>query len=156
MKESLWTLPMTGERRPVRYLAATADQRDARFSPDGRFIAYSSDESSSLQIYVGTFPPGGGKWQISANGGTRPVWRADGRELYYIGSHAEMMAVPISTSPQFAPGTPVKLFDSWVRGALAGYDVSRDGQRFLVLAPGDDFVPTPATLITNWRALLRK
>jgi hypothetical protein len=67
-----------------------------------------------------------------------------------------MMAVPISTSPQFAPGTPVKLFDSWVRGALAGYDVSRDGQRFLVLAPGDDFVPTPATLITNWRALLRK
>src|SRR5437660_8665471 len=121
---------MTGDRRPALYLPPTADRRDARFSPNGRFVAYSSDESaSSVQVFVETFPAGGGKWQISTNGGIRPVWRADGRELYYLGAHAELMAVPIVLTPQFTPGTPAKLFDSWARGFLTGYDVSPDGQR---------------------------
>ena len=152
-KEGLWMLPMTGDRKPVPYLPADADYRDGRFSPDGRFVAYSSDESSAIQVYVETSPRGAGKWQISPKGGTRPRWRADGRELYYLDSSAALMAVPITLSPQFTPGAPVKLFDSWARGVLAGYDVSRDGQRFVMLAPGDDFVPTPATVMTNWLTL---
>jgi eukaryotic-like serine/threonine-protein kinase len=157
LKESLWTLPMTGDRKPVMYLPSTADRRDGRFSPDGRFVAYSSDESSSsVQVFVETFPAGGGKWQISTNGGARPVWRADGGELYYLSPHAELMAVPIALTPLFTPGTPVKLFDSWARGFLTGYAVSRDGQRFVMNAPGDDVVPTPATVILNWPTLLKK
>jgi Tol biopolymer transport system component len=155
-KEALWTLPMAGERRAVLYLPSTADRRDGRFSPDGRFVAYSSDESSSAQVFVETFPAGGGKWQISTSGGTRPRWRADGRELFYLGPHAELLAVPITPTPQLTPGTPVKLFDSWARGVLAGYDVSRDGQRFVMNAPGEDFVQTPATVILNWPTLLKQ
>jgi Tol biopolymer transport system component len=155
-KASLWTLPMTGDRQPVLYLPPSADRRDARFSPDGRFVAYSSDESSLVQVFVETFPAGGGKWQISTNGGSRPVWRGDGRELFYLGAHAELMAVPMTLTPQLTAGTPVKLFDSWARGVLAGFDVSRDGQRFVINAPDTDFVPTPATVILNWPALLKK
>src|SRR5262249_51736696 len=130
-REALWTLAMTGEQRSAVFLPATADYRDARFSSDGRFVAYSSDESTAAQVYVEAFPPGGGKWQISSTGGIRPHWRADGRELYYLGPHAELMAVPMTLTPQLTAGTPVKLFDSWARGVLAGYDVSADGQRFL-------------------------
>jgi Tol biopolymer transport system component len=157
MKEALWTLPMTGDRKPVMYLPSTADRRDGRFSPDGHFVAYSSDESSSsIQVFVETFPAGGGKWQISTDGGARPKWRGDGRELYYLGPHAELMAVSMTLTPQLIAGTPVKLFDSWARGFLAGYDVSRDGQRFVMSAPGSDVTPTAATVILNWPTLLKK
>jgi len=157
LKEGLWTLPMTGDRTPSIYLPPSADRRDGRFSPDGRFVAYSSDEStSSVQVFVETFPAGSGKWQISTAGGSRPVWRADGRELYYLGPHAELMAVPMTLTPQLTAGAPVKLFDSWARGFLAGYDVSRDGQRFVMSAPGADFTPTAATVILNWPTLLKK
>jgi len=155
-KEGLWIVPAHGDRKPVPYVPADADHRDGRFSPDGHFVAYTSDESSTPQVYVETFPAGGGKWQISTSGGTNPRWRGDGRELYYLSPGAELMAAAITPAPRFAPETPVKLFDTWIRSYLANFDVSPDGQRFLILAPGEDFVPTPMNILINWQTLLNR
>jgi Tol biopolymer transport system component len=155
-KEGLWVVPAQGDRKPVPYVPADADHRDARFSADGRFVAYTSDESATPQVYVETFPAGGGKWQISTSGGSNPRWRADGRELYYLSPAAELMAAAITLTPRFTPEAPVKLFDTWIRSYLSNFDVSADGQRFLSMAPDADFVPTPMNILINWQALLNK
>jgi len=139
----------------VRYLS-DFDHRGGRFSPDGRFVAYSSDEASTVQVYVQSFPAGHGKWQISTDGGDRPMWRGDGKELYYLAPGGKLMAVPIGAGPAFNPGRPVVLFDTWIRGALNEYGVTRDGQKFVMLAPEKDVVPTQATVILNWTTRLKK
>jgi serine/threonine protein kinase/Tol biopolymer transport system component len=155
-KEGLWVLPMAGERKPVTYLPPDFEYRDARFSPDGRLVAYASDEASTVQVFVQSFPSGSGRWQISTQGGSRPRWRADGRELYYLAPGGKLMAVDVKPGAAFNASPPKLLFETWIRGYLAEYDVSHDGQKFVMLAPEEGAAATPATLLLNWTTLLKK
>lgn len=160
-QRDLWVRPMTGDTTPRPLVRGTFDERGARFSPDGRFIAYMSNESGRDEVYVRAFDAAkpqapGAQWQISSTGGMYPTWRADGRELYYVGPAGEIMAAPIAVSGSaFEPGAPVVLFQSRIYGGgvdLAQgreFDVSRDG-RFLINI-GLDQAPSPITLIQNWR-----
>ncbi len=116
------------------FLATKFDERAAKFSPDGRYVVYISDESGERQVYVRPFPDGDNKWQISHSGGTQPRWRRDGRELFFV-EGSTLFAVPVSLNPSFSAGTPTKLFESPLlllrQGMLAQYDVTADGQRFV-------------------------
>ena len=146
---------------PVAFLASPANERYPKFSPGGRFLAYTSDESGRNEIYVRPFPGGAGKWQASMNGGRLPRWRSDGRELYYVES-STLMAVSVSTESAFSLGRPQPLFEApvvlasvgsdFADVASAGYDVSADGQRFLTIAPveGADAAPSKIRVVQNW------
>jgi len=148
----LYTLPMSGEEKPAPVAMTPFDEQDGRIAPDGRWFAFSSDESGQMEIYAAQFPSGVGRLRISSSGGTHPRWRRDGRELFYLSSEGRMMAVDVSVVDAalrvsearmlFAAHTPTK------PGFL--YDVTPDGQRFLVIT---DVAPQPPlTVITNWRA----
>jgi Tol biopolymer transport system component len=136
------------------FLRTQFDEAAPRFSPDGRWLAYVSDESGRYEIYVQPYPGPGGKWQISTEGGTEPVWNPNGRELFYRSSD-KMMAVDIATQSGFAAGTPRILFEGRYEPApfpVANYDVSRDGQRFLVLKLSEEAqsAPTQINVVLNW------
>jgi Tol biopolymer transport system component len=138
------------------YVVTESDEQGARFSPDGRWVAYSSNESGDWEVYVQAFPRPGGKWQVSS-GGKLPVWRADGKELFYIGSDG-LMAVAVDTAGGFRHDTPVLLFDAAVNIApdLYKWDVTPDGKRFLFMAPVEDAEAAGASvhLVQNWRESL--
>jgi Tol biopolymer transport system component len=129
---------------PLTFLATSASEISAKLSPDGRFVAYRSNESGRHEIYVGPFPEGTGKWQVSVNGGQHPRWRSDGKELYYVEpslGQGALMAVSVSTELTFALGQPQRLFESTDLNAgrnVVPYDVSTDGQRFVTVAPDQD------------------
>jgi Tol biopolymer transport system component len=128
---------------------------EARFSPDGHFLTYDSDESGRYEVYVRAFPGPGGKWQVSAAGGFLPRIRGDGKELYYLSLDNKIMAVPIEESPAFHAGAPVPLFA--VHPVTSGnvYDVAPDGKRFLVnTLPADQGSP-PLSLLVNWTTLVK-
>ncbi len=162
----LWVLPMTGDQKPWIFLKTPFDEAYGQFSPDGRFVAYVSDESGRYEIYIRPFtPPGearnpaGGQWQISTNGGIQPRWSADGRELYYLDPAGRLMAVSITvTGATVAPGTPVPLFPTKILGGggdnaadFPEYAVARDG-RFLINTVLDENRSTaPIRLILNWQ-----
>ena len=133
---------------PVVFLRTAFNQRAPRFSPDGRFVAYVSDESGTNEIYVRDFPNGGGQWQVSAKGGIAPRWRRDGGEIYYLEPGAGLMAVSVATRPTFSSGPPKLLFGKRVLGA--GYDVSGDGKRFIVLDRPSDEPPLSIHVVHNW------
>jgi serine/threonine-protein kinase len=150
-------------RKNMPLLKPSYEVRNAEVSPDGRFVAYESLESTVPQVFVQTFPDvSGGRWQISTNGGTKPVWAASGRELFYVsgeGTTADLYAVPVTpgAGPKatFVAGTPVKLFGIWrnsltVRGR--SYDVARDGKRFLAIKADTTAAgpSTPFVLVVNW------
>jgi Tol biopolymer transport system component len=165
-KQDLLILKMSGsgaERTPVPFLATPADETDGAFSPDTKWIAYSSDESGQRQVYVQGFVPdhvpaaGVGKWQISPAGGAKPRWRQDGKELYYIATDGKLMALAVkSTATTFEPGLPVALFQTHTAG-FSPYDVGPDG-RFLVNTLPEDTseVGLPITMVLNWTAGLKK
>jgi Tol biopolymer transport system component len=137
--------------QPVKYLADPFNESDGRFSPDGRFVAYTSDESGTNQVYVQTYPKGGGRWQISREGGAQPRWRGDGKELFYIGPKGALVAAPIRTNGRsIETGVPRALFSRTALHMQPGpdYDVTADGQRFLTLDPeeGRDTI----TILLNW------
>jgi Tol biopolymer transport system component len=124
------------------------DGGDARFSPDGRWLAYSADDSGRMEVYVAAFPGAGSSAQVSTSGGFAPAWRRDGRELYYLSSDGKMMSVEIPPAgPSFEPGVPKVLFEP--HPLPITYAATPDGQRFLVLSSGDEQSP-PITLIQNW------
>jgi len=128
------------------------------FSPDGRFIAYVSLESGRPEVYVQAFPGPGGKWQISTDGGIRPVWARDGRELFYLRGDA-LMSVAITTRPAFTASVPRSLFQRRTAGGFVepSYDVTPDGQRF-VMAQGSEqeHPPTQLTLVLGWLGELER
>jgi serine/threonine protein kinase len=129
----------------------------ANFSPDGKWIAYSSDETGKQEVYVQQFPESNGKIIVSRGGGQSPRWRGDGRELYYISPDRRMMAVPITYTPQFDSGLPQPLFaDVDLRDlpVTAQYDVSADGQRFLLNRAVGELGSRPLTIVQNWTAAL--
>jgi Tol biopolymer transport system component/predicted Ser/Thr protein kinase len=154
----LWLLPLTGDRKPFKFLASPAEEMHGNFSPDGRFVAYTSNESGRFEVYVQTFPLSDRKWQVSTNGGYEPRWRADGREIYYLSEDRKLMAVSVGPGPSFA--VPQPLFQTRVPAGVTAnrthYVPSRDGQRFLVNTQTSDPSPTPITVVLNWTAGLKK
>jgi hypothetical protein len=124
-------------------------------SPNGQWLAYTSDESQRAEIYVQTFRTPAGKRQVSTNGGSRPVWSRDGKELYFIGSDGKLMAVDVVSGAKFQAGLPKSLFDARLPGANNWYDVSRDG-RFLIPVQLEQPANAPMTVVVNWTAGLKK
>jgi dipeptidyl aminopeptidase/acylaminoacyl peptidase len=140
-------------RKSVPYLATSFDERQGRFSPDQRFIAYSSNETGAVEVFVRPIAPSEGKWQISVGGGSMPLWSRDGKELFYISRDRVLMSVPIRTRPAFAAGTPKPLFQTAIKDGLGvTYALSPDGTAFLIDTLVEDANASSVTLMQNWRA----
>jgi serine/threonine protein kinase/Tol biopolymer transport system component len=152
----IWILSMTGERKAFPFATEALIQEESRFSPDGRWIAYKSNESGTNEIYVRAFPGPGGKWQVSTDGGTDPRWRRDGKELFYLSLDRKLMTVPVGLDGAFQAGRPAPLFAVQPILRISAYDVAPDGRRFLVKSPSGEQGSPPLTLLTDWTALLRK
>ena len=136
------------------FLQGTGNQGNGQISPDGKWVAYASDESGNWEIYVSTFPGGVGKWQVSRGGGTEPRWRGDGKEIFYLGPSGTMTAVAVSTLGTFSTGTPTPLFQFHGRAPISStdvfsYDVAKDGKRFLVNRYVKPASLTPLTIVLN-------
>jgi WD40-like Beta Propeller Repeat len=132
-KNDLWVLPdplASGDPKPVPFAQSEFNENDGAFSPDSKWVAYNSDESGSNQVYVQPFPPSGGKWQISKNGGKFPKWRRDGKEMFFVGADNKMMAVDIKLGDSVEAGIPKALFQTTIPNR-SRYAVTGDGQRFL-------------------------
>ena len=147
----LWTYSFA-EQKASSFLATDFNEGEPVFSPDGKWIAYVSNESGKFEIYVRTFPDTGGKWQISTAGGEDPLWSRDGTEIFYD-SGPKLMTVPVKTSPVFEAGTPQLLFEARFRTDNGvQYDVSADGKKFLVDQDITESALAPITLVQNWLA----
>jgi eukaryotic-like serine/threonine-protein kinase len=157
-KDDVWVLPVEEKRRPFPYLRSRFNEGQARFSPNGRWIAYVSDESGRSEVYVQPFPATGERWQISNDGGREPTWRRDGRELFYLAADRRLMAVPVQTLSRFTVGMGAELFrfpsDAPTENRIS-YAPSPDGQRFLVNVAAPDRVrlpPLETNVVMNWRS----
>ena len=163
----IWALPMMGERKPFPILQSSFDEIAGQFSPDGRWLAYASNESGRYEVYVRTFPETGGNLQVSATGGAQPRWGPDGKELFYVAQDSRLMAVsirPTGEARSLGAGAPVALFPTRLAtggnvptsggGARSQYAVARDG-RFLLNITPDDAVASPITIVHNWAAGLK-
>jgi eukaryotic-like serine/threonine-protein kinase len=143
------------------FLVAPGTIRNAQFSPDGKWVAYASNESGRFEIYVTSFPAAEGKWQVSSGGGIQPRWRGDAKELFYLAPDGKMMAVPVTAGANFDVSPPTPLFQTHAREAFAtseqvSYDVTKDGQRFLVNTQVKNADTQPMSVIVNWDADLKK
>lgn len=155
----IWALPLFGDRKPFPVVQTTFEERDAQFSLDGKWIAYQSNESGRVEIYVQPFPGPGIKTQISTTGGAQVRWRRDGKELFYVALDGRLMAVPIQLALKggaIEAGTPLPRFATRIGGAVQGFDkheyvVSPDGQRFLMNTITDVATTSPITVILHWK-----
>ena len=156
--DDLWVLPLEGERKPYPLLQSAFNENQGHFSPDGRYFAYMSNESGREEVYVQSFPPAGGKWQVSTGGGAQPRWRRDGKELYYIAPDKKLMAVSVKPGETFEYGTATPLFQTQVSNFTNAnrYDVTADGQRFLINSPVETSKEAPFNVILNWTSTLKK
>ena len=151
----IWILPVEGKHEPQEFVKTGSIQGAARFSPDGHWIAYASNESGRAEVYVQPFLGLGGKWQISTEGGNWPVWERSGRELFYLNG-SKIMSVAVTTQPGFTASTPRLLADvplqtSSFYGGNGEFDVNPDGQRFLfVKAREQSALPTEVRVVLNW------
>jgi Tol biopolymer transport system component len=154
----LWVLPLFGEGKPYPLLHTEFNEVPGFFSPDGRWLAYTSNESGRNEVYVQTFPQTGGKWLISSGGGAQPHWGGDGKELFYVAPDRTLMAVEVNAASTFETGAPKPLFATQVNGYNAPnrYVVSADGQRFLVNSPAGEVNQTPITVVLNWANTLKR
>jgi len=142
----------------------TFNELNGEISPDGRWVAYQSNESGQDEIYVRPFPDADrGRWQISTGGGTRPLWARSGKELFYLGPSGAVMSASVEGGSTFRAGRPTRLFEGryLTFATVAGrtYDVSPDGQRFLMLKPGDTdstAAPTSLVVVQNWFEELKR
>ncbi len=158
-KSDLWILPLSGDRTPFPYLHSKFFETDARFSPDGQWVAYACDESGKYEVYIQHFPLSGGKWQISTNGGAAPEWRRDGKEIFYLSAERKLMAVDIQASGSSVEiGIPSPLFEANVDiySAPNRYDVSSDGKNILVNTSGFEYSSKPMVVNLNWISQLGK
>ncbi len=171
-QSNIWALSLDGEPTARPLMAESYNELLPAISPDGRWIAYTSNESGRIEVYVRPFPNvDDGKWLISTRGGEFPIWAPDGRELYYDTYPDQMMVVTIETKPTFAAGNPEVLFRSeYVLASHSGsdpspYDISPDGKRFLMIKEetqaqeGDEVVETPPIteliVVDNWDEVLK-
>ncbi len=151
--EYLELIPAAGGE-PTRFLTSKGSESNGQISPDGKWVAYASDESGNWEVYVTSFPSAAGKWQVSRGGGAEPRWRGDGGEVYYIGPNGMLTAVSVNSASDFVTGTPAPLFQIRGRAPISStdvfsYDVAKDGKRFLVnryVKP--EHVP-PLTILLN-------
>jgi Tol biopolymer transport system component len=156
----LWYLTWP-ERVAKPLLQAKWTVRNAQFSPDGRWMAYASNETGSMEIYVSPFPNVTSKWQVSSAGGQEPRWRQDGKELFYISPDGKIMAVAVTAGASFEAGPPIALFQTHRRRAVSSqdvfsYDVSADGQKFLIATKVDEGHAAPLSITLNWASALDK
>ncbi len=156
----LWVLPLSGDRRPFPFLQTEFNNGQAQVSPDGRWIAYTSNEAGRDEVYVQSFPTAGSKRQVSTEGGAQPRWRKTGGELFYLAPDQVLMAVPVKDGQPLQVGRPTALFRTrleflGLQGPffMAGYDVTADGQRFLLNMPPEQVVP-PIEIVLNWTSVL--
>jgi serine/threonine protein kinase len=164
-RRDVWALPLTGSRQPYQLLNTAFDEYRAQLSPDGHWLAYVSDESGSYEIYVQSFTAdgklGGNKTRISTSGGNQPRFRRDGRELFYVAADGQMMAVGVKTSGvTFEQDAPKPLFKTRMLTGLVQsgieYDVTADGQRFLIGTMVGEANASPVSVILNWTARLKQ
>ena len=152
----LQTFELKGDGKPREYVSTQYNESNGVFSPDGRWIAYQSNSSGRLEVYVGPFPvgPSPGSHQVSRDGGWGPRWRGDGKEIFFVALDGTMMSATIDMTKEFSAGVPQKLFPTRLRpGNNRAWAVAKDGQRFLIpqIGPG-----TPITVVLNWPALIGK
>ena len=153
-------VPLSGERLPKDFIASPFDDDEGTFSPDGRRVAYVSDESGRKEVFVASFPDPSERIRISSDGGAQPRWSRDGRELYFVSKMTTMMAAPFDPSTGVPTGPPARLFEvpiSYTFGSHAPYryDVGADG-RFLITVRASKDPPPPLVLVLNWQAALEK
>ena len=155
----IWVAPVgpeAGGQKPHPYLQTEFAEGLAKLSPNGKWLAYRSFETQRNEVYVMTFPNPGGKWQISTNGGSIPVWSRDGKELFYVSADNKMMAVEIRESGgRLEAGVPQALFAVRLGPANPRFDVGKDG-RFLIPLPVEQTAGVPMTVVVNWTAGLKK
>ena len=154
----IWLLPLEEDREPTLFLKTPFNVYTSRLSPDGHWIAYASDESGRLEIYVQPFPGLGGKWPISTDGGGHAVWSRDGRELFYRNGD-KMMVVEVTTQPNFSAGSPKALFEGqfFITGdGNTSYDVAPDGQRLLMIQESAEQQRAQINVVLNWFEELKR
>jgi len=150
-------MPLSGESKPAPLLQSPFSESYGRFSPDGRRIAYVSNESGRSEVYVETFPVPTGKMRISTHGGTEPFWRGDGKELFYLAPDRRLMAVSVDPGPsRFDAGRPQPLFEIPVGAVRNHYVVTADGQRFLLATIAEESFSPAITVVVNWTEALKK
>ena len=162
-RAKFWLLTLQPPRKLVRlFEKESAMPMNCELSPDGRWLAYISDESGRNEVYVRRFPNGETQWQISVNGGIEPRWREDGKELFYLAPDRSLMAVSVRTGVTVEPGPPTRLFQTLMSNVPTGgytrnqYVVGAKGQRFLINQTTGTAYPAPITVLVNWTARLRK
>ena len=156
----LWALPLFGDRKPFPLVKSPFVELSATFSPDGRWLAFQSNETGESQIYVQPFPAAGGPFMVSKDGGVQPMWRRDGKELFFLSPDATMMAASVDTAGQFQASIPTPLFSASTitNPALSGrhYAVTKDGRRFLVNVIQETSRTIPLMVVVNWPAAVQK
>ena len=171
-KEDLWVLPVsqgeapsgTADRKAFPFLKTESKELQGQLSPDGHWMAYTSDETRQREVYVRPFPRSEGIWPISTAGGEQPRWRGDSKELFFVGADGKLMAVAVKGSsgikPAFEVGAPEPLFEAHLVPATGTnvyeYDVSTNGKRFLVNTDNGPQASAPLVLVVNWQAALKK
>ena len=156
----IWTLPIDGNGEPEPFLEIAANYPS--FSPDGKWIAYSSEESGRFEVYVRPYPAGTPVYRISADGGSSPLWSPDGKQLMFTDRYSEdeqiirpIMVVDVATTPEFRQSRPRKMMDlpHFAMTPIESYDISPDGDRFVVATSFSDLEPQEVTqinIVTNW------
>ena len=144
---AVWTLPIEG-LKPTAYLAGSFNYKQARFSPDNRWVAYVSDESGRDEVYLREFTSGEIRSMVSIDGGSRPVWRRDGREIFYLSPRNELVVVPVEFAVPLRVSRPLLMFR--MPPGAEDYEVMGDGQRFLIAAPAHEHQRIPINVVLNW------
>ena len=156
-RNDLWLLPLEGERNPRPFLKTQFTEDQAVISPDGKWVAYKSDETGRDEIYVATFPQLSGKWQVSVDGGAEPQWRRDETELFFTDAGRKLMAAGVKTSTgAFETDVPKLLFETQLVNVPARnrFVVTGDGQQFVVITRLS--APAPINVVLNWTAEIKK
>ena len=155
----IWALPLFGDRKPFPIADTAFVEVNGTFSPDGRWVAYSSNEGGQPQIYLVPFPPTGARFQVTRSGATYPLWRHDGKELFYLSPDSRLMAVPVETVPTFESGAPTLLFQVATTATTGDnyrhYAVSKDG-RILANKIEQEAISSPLIVVINWPAVMQK
>jgi dipeptidyl aminopeptidase/acylaminoacyl peptidase len=149
----IWLRPLEGKPRPL--VSTPAVEIEPQLSPNGRWLAYTSDESGRMEVYIRSFPAAGGTWLISSHGGSDPRWRNDSSELYYLSPDRVLMAVGVNTAVSLDASIPKPLFQTRASGPLGlgvrfNYAVAQGGQRFLITADVRGAIPSPINVVLNW------
>jgi eukaryotic-like serine/threonine-protein kinase len=157
LPRGIWSLPLVGDRVPIPYLVGSASRTAVDLSPDGRWLAYNSDEGGARQLFVQSFPdPTGDRLAVSKPGGGYARWRRDGREIFFVDGNGRLSAAPVRTQPTFGIGEATVLFE--IPGSIGSvfqpYDVTPDGQRFIVIRPRGAPKPMKLTVSVNWMTSL--